>query len=114
MILRLLILSMLAMGMITGHSTIEKDGVPMDFDKSWQDYPLDSEIIPEPIMKGIMFFVSKVVYLGTEMALWVYPYGLVVAMVLLLVGIVPFTWLVYPFLFLYVLHDVRKEKIIEH
>lgn len=110
MILKILILSMLSLGMITGHLFIET-GDEIDLDKLWTDYtPMDSEIIPEQLMKGLMFFISKVVYLGTEMAVWVYPHGLVVAVVLLLVGIIPFSWVLYPFLFIYVLTDERKKE----
>jgi hypothetical protein len=111
MIIRLLLLTMLSVGIFTGQLMIDGDSKKIDTDSIWQEYQHeDGVIIPEPIVKGLMYMFSVVIHMGFEMAEWVNPHGFALAIVVLFFGIIHLHWLLYPFLFIYVLLDERKKE----
>jgi predicted PurR-regulated permease PerM len=110
MIIRLIILVLLSVGLAIGQMNIDDGTTAIDTNSIWQDYEHEQGVIlPEPIVKGMMFVFSMIVNMGINMAEWVDPYGYVLAIIVLFFGIIHLHWLLYPILFIYVLRDERKK-----
>lgn len=108
MIIRIIIIVLLVMGMILGSENTEE---VTKIDNIWKEYEHEEGFaIPESIMKGLMFIVAKIVFIGFTLAIWVYPHGLIVATILLVISLINFQWILYPFLFVYVLFEERKKQ----
>jgi len=111
MILAQFIMLFLWLGMSLGHISVESGVELFSVDGLWQDYEHDNDFfIPENVMVGIMFVISKFILVGYTISEWVYPYGLVLSTILLVISIIRFEWFLYPFLFVYVLHEERKKQ----